>query len=142
MIRFIYSKTKIINSNKEKVLLKLFDKASQYLKLPKTLEVEFIDLHDSLYAETIVNPRYKNRIRLNNKLSEKEIIRPALHELIHLEQMYTGRLSSPRTGMYLWEGQLYNHNDLEKLSYVDYSNLPWETDVNERLDKLLISILK
>lgn len=142
MIYFIYSKTSVKQIHKEKVLLSIYTKAKSYLKLPKSLEVEFVDLHDSLYAETIVNPRYKNRIRLSSKLSEKEIIRPALHELIHLEQMYTGRLSSPRTGMYLWEGQLYNHNDLEKLSFVDYCNLPWETDVNERLDKLLISILK
>jgi len=142
MIRFIYSKVTIVDSKKEKVIQQVFNKAKQFLKLPNAIEVEFSNLQDSVYAETLVNSRFKNRIRLNYNISHIEIIKPALHELIHLEQIYTGKLSSSGNGVYLWEGQHYYHKDLENLSYVDYSNLPWEADVNERLDKLLISIVK
>lgn len=139
MVRFIYTTGKY-DKNKEAIVSNLYNKAKTFIQLPKTLEVEFKDLNDSVYAETVLDHRFKNRIYLNANIHYKEIIKPCLHELLHLNQIHTGRLSSQKNGMILWENKLYRI-DSYNLSYKDYLNLPWELDVAEKEKILLQNIL-
>jgi hypothetical protein len=140
MIKFIYQNCQHKPYN-EKISINLINKLRLLLPLPENIIIEFVNLDPSIYAETIVDRKTKNTIRLNNILEKKELIQPLLHELIHLNQIYTGRLSVYRNGSYCWEGKMFTV-DTKKLSYNDYNNLPWEQDVIEREQKLLQQILK
>jgi hypothetical protein len=108
------------------------------LDLPREIQIEFKELGDSIYAETSLNPRYSNRITLNSNLEINEIIKPLIHELIHLEQINKGILSKRRNGSYLFEGKVYNIKP--NMSYKDYQSLPWEHDVLVR-EKILHKII-
>jgi hypothetical protein len=140
MIRFIY-RNGTYDKNKEKVITNVCTIAKEFLSLPELVEVELKDLGKNIYAETIANPRFKNRIRLNIELSLKELIKPLVHELIHLEQIHTNRLSVNRQGFYIWEGQVYQNYNPMNLSNEEYKNLPWELDVSLRENKLLDIVL-
>jgi hypothetical protein len=104
--------------------------------LPDTIEIQFENMGPSVYGMTMLDPRFPNRIRLNQDLSLEEYLLPLTHELIHLHQMYTNRLQSRQGGRILWDKVLYKVNMLE-MSYTDYQQLPWETDVAEKQQKLL-----
>lgn len=139
MVKFIY-RSDDYDPRKETLIKKVFAKAKKLIKLPDILEVEFKILSESTYAETIVDHRFKNRIILNSKIGYKDIIIPTVHELLHLHQIHTGKLSSARSGIIIWENKPYKINSLN-LNYRDYKNLPWELDVAEKEKKLLQDIL-
>lgn len=137
-LQFIYT-TDEYDLAREKVVLHLSKLARQYLELPFSIEVEFAKLADSSHADTLLNPRFQNRVRLQRNLSSKEVIVPYLHELIHVNQIHKKILVPYRNYIVSWKGKVYN---LEKqLSYEDYQSLPWEVDVTNRLPKLVSNIL-
>lgn len=138
MFNIIFISEKPVN-NKSKILIKrIYELLQEHLELPKEIQVEFKELDDSVYAETSLNPRYNNRITLNSKLEINEIIKPLIHELIHLEQISKGKLAKRRDGSYLYEGKIYNIKP--NMTYNDYLNLPWENDVLVR-EKILYKII-
>ena len=137
-IRFIYSGDKY-DTNREKVLTRVIQILSTVLELPPNIEVQFVKLHDSVYGETTVDHRFKNRIKIHEDLSDKESIRPAIHELIHINQMHKGRLSGRRDGSYLWDRRVYPA--LTSVTHEVWKNLPWEIDVAEKQQKLLEYVL-
>jgi hypothetical protein len=104
--------------------------------LPDAIEIQFENMGPSVYGMTMLDPRFPNRIRLNQDLSLEEYLLPLTHELIHLHQMYTNRLQSRQGGRILWDKTVYKVNMLE-MSYDDYQQLPWELDVAEKQQKLL-----
>ena len=116
----------------EKVILLV----KQIYSLPDNIEIQFENMGPSVYGMTMLDPRFPNRIRLNQSLSLEEILLPLTHELLHLHQIFTNRLQSRSGGRILYEGQIYKVDSM-KLSYEDYQNLPWEHDVNINQKKLL-----
>jgi hypothetical protein len=92
------------------------------------------------YGETILKPGINRVITVNLDLTVNEIIYPITHELIHLSQMYEGKLAVSRTGLYVWEGKTYKV-DPAKISYKEYMHLPWEYDVSIRQKKLIEQII-
>jgi hypothetical protein len=104
--------------------------------LPDNIEIQFENMGDSVYGMTMLDPRFPNRIRLNQDLSLEEYLLPLTHELIHLHQMFTNRLQSRQGGRIMWDKTLFKVNMLE-MSYDEYQELPWELDVIEKQEVLL-----
>jgi predicted metallopeptidase len=140
MIRFIYS-VGTVDRDREKVIVRVCEKAKHHIKLPETIEILFKYLDLNVYAETIIEHRFKNRIHINNNLSAKEVIRPLVHELIHLNQTHTEMLQSNGRGICIWKGTRYSINNTIP-DYNDYCNLPWEIDAIEREPELLRLVLE
>ena len=120
----------------EKFTDKVIKLVKQLYVLPDNIEIQFENMGPSVYGMTMLDPRFPNRIRLNQSLSLEEILLPLTHELLHLHQIFTNRLQSRSGGRILYEGQIYKVDSM-KLSYEDYQNLPWEHDVNINQKKLL-----
>lgn len=140
MIKFIYKNAKY-SKERESVLLNIYTLAKEVLSLPDYIEIEIESLAESVYAESIANTRFKNRIRLNDKLTLTELIQPIVHELIHLEQIHMGRLSTNRQGHFIFDNKIYKNLDPLKLTFEDYKNLPWEQDVRMKEKRILDYVL-
>jgi hypothetical protein len=138
MIKFIYSGDKF-DRNRELVVDNIFRIMSTLIELPANIEVEFRALPESVYGETLIDNRYKNRIRLQESLSPKEVIVPLIHELLHLNQTYTGKLSGRRDGSFMWNKKVYHAPKTPSLE--EWSKLPWEIDVAEREKQMLVEVL-
>ena len=139
-VRFIYP-DKNQNKDKEKILRKVCDIIEKEIKLPSDIILEFKNLYKNIYAETMVFGKRSNRIVLNHCLSIQDSIRPLIHELIHLHQIYTGMLSCGTRGSYRWLGENYHIPNIQTLSYKDYTLLPWELDVANQENNLLLKVV-
>lgn len=140
MIRYIYNVGEY-NLDREKVITNVINICKNHLSLPDEIDVEFAYLSESVYAQTIVTHKFKNRLQVNNSLSAKEVIKPVIHELIHLEQMHTGKLYSNGRGICVYEGTRYNITQ-DIPSYSDYVKYPWELDAMSREPKMLKIVLE
>lgn len=139
-VRFIYpNKTK--DSDKEKIVTKVCNIVEKEIKLPSDIIVEFKILDKNIYAETLVFGKTSNRIILNHLLSISDSIRPLVHELLHLNQIYTGMLSCGTRGSYRWLNENYHFPNIQLMSYKDYMDLPWEQDVSTREKYLLLKVV-
>jgi hypothetical protein len=127
VIQFIYS-GESYNREREQVIENLTNIVASLVALPEQIEIEFKKLNGSIYGETILDPRFPNRIRLSDSLSTKTVIRPLVHELLHLNQTHTGKLSIRRDGTYVWEGRFFRV-DTSKVTVEEWAKLPWEQDV-------------
>ena len=126
---------------KAKVATSLCQAAFLYIDLPDNIIVEFIDLGHNAYGESTLTFNKESKVRINLQLSAKEMIYPLVHELLHLNQMHEGKLSVTRFGDCVWEGKTYKLNQ-SKMSYKEYTQLPWELDVTNREQQLLANILQ
>lgn len=138
MIQFIYIGD-AYDSSRESVVENVFNIVKTLMDMPAKIEVEFRALSPSIYEETLLDRRFKNRIRLHEELTPKEVIVPLIHELVHLNQIHTGQLSGRRDGSFMWKGQVYRVPEMPSIEA--WSNFPWEIDVIERQDKLLEDVL-
>jgi len=142
-LKFVYGKGLLYDVNKQNLLTNVCKSVSTLLDLPNFLILEFNNLPENNYGETILDSRIKNRVRLNSNLNYKETIFVLSHELIHLSQIHTGLLSYNQKGEYVWEGKVYcNYVQLRQMPYNDYQNLPWELDVVKKQQKILDHLLK
>ena len=139
-VRFIYQGSDWL-PDQEKVAINLCLRARKIIDLPDEIEVEFVKMPLSVYGETLLYGRFKNRFRINDCLSPKEIIKPVVHELIHIHQVHIGRLKAMRDGTYIWDGRQYKNTDPNLLENSAYRNLPWEQDVENVMDSILNRIL-
>jgi hypothetical protein len=139
-VRFIYQGSDWL-PDQEKVAINLCLRASKIIDLPDEIEIEFVKLPPSVYGETLLYGRFKNRFRINDCLSPKEIIKPVVHELIHIHQVHIGRLKAMRDGTYIWDGRQYKNTDPNLLENSEYRNLPWEQDVENMMDSILNRII-
>jgi hypothetical protein len=126
---------------KAKVATSLCQAAFLYIALPDNIIVEFVDLGHNAYGESTLTFNKESKVRINLQLSAKEMIYPLVHELLHLNQIHEGKLSVTRFGDCVWEGKTYKLNQ-SKMSYKEYTQLPWELDVTSREQQLLANILQ
>lgn len=122
--------------DREYLVKRVVEYISTLIELPNDIQVVFAILDDSIYGSTFVNPRFKNRITVNNKLTNTELPYVLIHELIHINQIHTGRLSVASNGMYIWGGSVYSIN-----KNTDYDDLPWEQDVAAREQQIKTKVL-
>jgi len=131
MIRFIHDDS-MYSPYKEQLVTNIYQKLYNLIPLPDNIEVEFRCMGHSSYGETILDPRRSiNRITLNVDLDVKALFYPTIHELVHVSQIYTGKLAMSRTGVYVWENKTYPVDPI-KLPYKEYQKLPWERDAHEQ----------
>ena len=130
-VRFIYQGDDY-NIKREAVATHICQFLAAILTLPAEIQIVFAKLPDSVYGNTIVDNRFKNRININSMLTADEIPIVLIHELVHLQQITTGRLSNTSNGKFIWDKKIYTIT-----SETDYDSLPWEQDVSERLLKLV-----
>jgi hypothetical protein len=129
-----------IDANKEKIIRKVCNIVIKKLTLPKTITIILKKLEPAVYAETSLQNMNQYRIVINSDLPLSNIIEPLIHELIHLNQIYTGRLVGKR-GSYIWNGIEYKVKNGLAQTYDDYQSMPWELDVTQKLPKLLEYVL-
>lgn len=139
-VKVVFPKNSQPDIAKATIAEKLCQAASLCINLPDYIEVHFANLGPGTYGEAILKPGINRVITVNLDLTVKEIIYPITHELIHLNQMYEGKLAVSRTGLYVWEGKTYKV-DSNKILYKEYMQLPWELDVTLRQKKLIAQII-
>ena len=139
-VKFIYSGSDY-DIAREAVIIRICTKLSEFLLLPENVEVELKQMNPSAYGEMTLDPRFKNRTKINTDLTVREVMYPVVHELIHLNQIHTGRLSMRRDGSYVWDGRTYNVGHPEKMLHKNYMSLPWEVDVAQKQQILLEKLL-
>ena len=137
-VTFYYQTSK--KSVVHEVMIKsLVDALSTLIELPQTLQVCLYPFVNNVYGG--IDKHVKNRFGININLSLEELPKIVVHELIHIHQRHTGLLAI-KGGYYYWRGIPYGNKLPEELSYQDYKSCPWETDVDDRVDKLLIQALE
>ena len=119
---------------REVIITKLCVAAPSVIQLPKDLIINFAWLGNTVHGTTAVQHRFKNRISINNMLTLEQIPAVLIHELIHVEQIHIKRLRVAH-GIYYWDGTPHS------LKNTLYENLPWEADVVEKQQQILIDIL-
>lgn len=139
-VRFIYL-CDTRDTKRESVITAACQRMSSLIELPKNVEIEFSKMDLSVYAQTALDPRFPNRVRLNQSLSPSEVLRPLIHELIHVHQIFTKQLSIRRDGTHIWQNRQYRVAAPQSMTYDDYSRLPWEADVANREKMLLEKVL-
>ena len=139
--RFLYKACTLYDTTQEQVIIRIVEEVSKHLTLPDEVEVEMRDLGFSSYGQTIIDPKFRKRIRVNATLNLREIIFPVVHELAHLHQIHEGKLMARRDGSIIWEGTLYKLKDPENMSYKEDRNLPWEQEADHKQKHLLREIL-
>lgn len=136
-IKITYSKSVAKNIDKEKLIYNVVKKSSAFLKLPHTVTIRIETLDPGLYAQTDIT--YK-KIVLNSLLELNDIIFPLVHELIHLEQIETGKLNRSKQGKYVWEGQVYDVP--ENITHENYKQLPWEHEITKKNYDIVKKVLE
>ena len=118
--------------NQTKLIISIYEKVSKLIALPDNIEVYFKKMNPSSYGETVLDfRRTKNKIFINSELDIKSLFYLTIHELVHVSQIYTGKLAISRTGVFVWENKTYPVDPL-KMSYREYQKLPWEVDAHEQ----------
>ena len=121
-VKVIFSKNSQPDIAKAAVAERLCQAAFLCIKLPDYIEVHFANLGPSVYGETMLKPGINRSITVNLDLSVNEIIYPITHELIHLSQLYEGKLAVGGRGIYVWEGKTYKV-DTSKISHKEFEGL-------------------
>ncbi len=138
-IRFIYENDDY-KLSRETVVSKVCNIVSTFLDLPIEIQIRFANLGPSVYGNTALDNRFKNRISINTSLTDEEIVEILVHELIHLYQIHTGLLSVTRSGSYIWKKRSYKVDSYSSGDYKHYSQLPWELDVEQKQQPLLSDV--
>jgi len=133
-VKFYYQ-TKDYEKENEVLLTSLAIVISEIIELPEIIEVCLYPLEDNLYGGIDINR--VNRIGLNINLTLESQLKVLVHELIHVNQKHLGLLKIKPNGMCYWQGIPYTNKSLEEMTHEEYTNLPWELDVQYRQSKVL-----
>lgn len=140
-IKFLHNTLKKKSLGFEKYVYKIVKIVDSAYVLPKDIEIDCSDLDNNIYGMTYLDPRYPNRIKINQGLGIQEIGIVLIHELIHLHQIYVNKLRCLKGGIILWENVRYKVKT-EKLTYNQYLDLPWEQDANNKMSTLVTFLEK
>ena len=133
-VKFYYKNNNYEKDN-EVALTSLAIAVSQIIELPDIVEVCLYPLEDNVYGGIDINR--VNRIGLNINLSLESQLKILVHELIHVSQKHLGMLRIKPNGMCYWHGIPYSSKPPEEMTHEEYTNLPWELDVQHRQTKVL-----
>jgi uncharacterized protein YjaZ len=123
---------------REFIINSLASAISELIELPESIEICLYNLDKNMFGG--IDRYIHNRIGINYSLELIDIPRILAHELLHMHQMHTGLLCI-KNDIYYWQGIPY-HNVNKEESYQSYKSSPWETDVDTRVDKLLIDAIE
>lgn len=138
-IKFFYKNNQ--HSYKHEIIITSFaDAIAKVIQLPPSIEVCLYELGPNVYGG--IDRFNMGRFGINYSLSYQDIPKILVHELIHVNQKFTGTLEIRSNGVYYWHGIPYTKVLPEDMSYEDYQNLPWELDVQHRQSKVLQDAMK
>jgi hypothetical protein len=123
----------------EQMIKSLANALGSLIELPKKLQVCLYPFLDNVYGG--IDKNVTNRFGVNINLSLEQLPKIVVHELIHIHQRHVGLLKI-KQGHYYWRNIPYSNKMPEEMSYQEYKSCPWETDVDERVDKLLTDSLE
>ena len=136
-LKFFYQQNKHCKA-REAIITSLTNATAQIIELPKSIEVCLYNLNQQTFGG--VDKAIHNRIGINYSLDLFDIPKILVHELVHINQFYTGMLSI-KNNTYYWHNIPYSVVTKET-SYQEYNNFPWEIDANERLDEVLTKAIE
>lgn len=137
-IQFFYKNNQ--RCYKREVIITSFAKlVSQLIDLPDTIEVCVYPLSENVYGG--IDAHRVNRLALNSHLPYEAIPKILTHELIHVSQKHLGTLRIDK-GVCYWRNIPYSKTLPEDMRYEEYLELPWEVDVENRLENLIKEALR
>jgi hypothetical protein len=137
-INFYYNKTDSLPQH-EIISKSLCMHASHVMQMPSQIDICFYQLQHSVYGG--IDKKKANRLVIDYHLNLKQLPQILVHELIHINQRYTGALEITKDGWYIWQKKFFLKSNPQELTYEQYLNLPWEVDVQCRLHTTLKKIL-
>ena len=121
-----------------KVAAAYYEDIKQFIKLPKNVFLHLRPMRDAygraFYAKSENTTHGKIYvIELDVRQSFDLFKNTLIHELVHIEQFYQGRLKDAGPMHFKWNGK----KTLIDTSTLDvYNNLPWEVEANIRAELL------
>jgi hypothetical protein len=120
------------------VLKDSFNDIKQFIKLPRNLNIVFRPVRDAYGRAFYVKPnvfsesrQYVVEVDVRQDLATFK--NTMIHELVHIEQFYQGRLKDAGSMHFKWNGKKM----LIDTSSLDiYNGLPWEVEANVRAELL------
>jgi hypothetical protein len=138
-LKFFYQNNQ--HSYKHEVVITSFTTAvAKVIELPDTIEICLYPLEENVYGG--IDRNRINRIGINYNLSFDATPYILVHELIHVNQKHLGYLKISPNGMCHWHGIPYTKKLPEDMTFEEYTNLPWEMDVQHRQKKVLQQALE
>lgn len=138
-VKFLYSNSPRMQDY-EVIITSFANLVSEVIELPEIVEVCLQYMDKNVYGG--IDKVRINRLGINLHLPLNEVPKILAHELIHVNQKHSGILKIDRNGVCYWHGTRYTDMTPEDFSYDEYMQLPWEVDVQNRLDKVFIEALR
>lgn len=115
-----------------------FEDIKQFIRLPRNLSINFRPVRQAYGRAYFVNtkPFSTSRnyiVEIDVRQDLKTFKHTLIHELVHIEQFYQGRLKDAGKMHFKWNGKkiLVDNSSLEV-----YNELPWEVEANTRAELL------
>ena len=137
-IRFFYKNTRI-DKNREVIITSFANLVAQIIELPNDLDVCLYPFKENIHGG--IDAHRVNRIAINANLPYDSIPEILTHELIHVNQKFLGTLKIVNKTCY-WRTIPYTNTMPEDMPYEEYLQLPWERDVQERLESVVTQALQ
>lgn len=126
------------------ILKDSFSDIKQFIKLPRNLNIVFRPVRDAYGTAFYVKPnvfseskQYVVEVDVRQDLATFK--NTMIHELVHIEQFYQGRLKEDDSMHFKWNGKKI----LLDMSSLDiYNSLPWEVEANVRAELLSHVVFK
>jgi hypothetical protein len=119
------------------ILKEKYQTIQDYIDLPKCIKIVFRPVRAAFgrafYLKSNVERNRQYIVELDVRQDTATFKNTLLHELIHIEQFYQGRLLDAGSMHFKWNGKktLIDTSNLDA-----YNNLPWEREAIERSAKL------
>jgi hypothetical protein len=118
------------------ILKEKYDEIKEFIDLPKYINIVFRPIRSAygraFYLKTDAPRRNRNYVvELDVRQDIETFKNTLIHELVHIEQFYQGRLIDAGPMHFKWNGKktLINTASLDA-----YNNLPWEIEANVRAE--------
>jgi hypothetical protein len=120
------------------ILKNSFNDIKLFIKLPKNLVINFRPVKCAFGRAYYLKPNQSSPLRkyiveIDVRQDLETFKNTVVHELVHIEQFYQGRLKDAGSMHFKWNGKkmLIDHSSLDA-----YNNLPWEIEANTRAELL------
>ena len=111
-----------------------YNTLKQYIVLPRNLSINFRPVRDAYGRAFYITPTLNSAAReyiveIDIRQDLKTFKDTIIHELVHIEQFYEGRLKAAGNMHFKWNGKKML---IDTSSTAAYSNLPWELEASNR----------
>lgn len=126
------------------VLTDSFNEIKQFIKLPRNLTINFRPVRGAFgrafyLKSNLLSSGRDYIVEIDVRQDLETFKNTMIHELVHIEQFYQGRLKEAGDMHFKWNGKKM----LIDMSSLDiYNSLPWEIEANVRAELLSEIIFK